>query len=94
MAVILDDSISGPNDDRVHEACACIFSTAVLSKRCGLPPTPIACFVRLGRRCTRRVKVVEPEKTIRSIDEGAIFNQVERVRLVSIRKEKGHGRSL
>lgn len=34
------------------------------------------------------IKVVEPEKAIRSISEGAIFSQVEGVKLLTMRKER------
>jgi len=35
------------------------------------------------------VKVVEPEKTIRCIGEGAIFSQIEGIKLVTMAREKG-----
>jgi len=40
------------------------------------------------------VKVVEPEKTIRSISQGAVFSQVEGVRLVTMAKGDPNGRTL
>ena len=39
------------------------------------------------------VKVVEPDKTIRSISQGAIFSQVEGVRLVTMAKERKNDRT-
>ena len=39
------------------------------------------------------VKVVEPDKTIRSISQGAIFSQVEGVRLVTMAKETKNDRT-
>jgi hypothetical protein len=39
------------------------------------------------------VEVVEPEKTIRSISEGAIFRQVAGVRLITMAKEKKNDRT-
>jgi len=39
------------------------------------------------------VKVVEPDKTIRSINQGAIFSQVEGVRLLTMVKEKNNDRT-
>jgi hypothetical protein len=39
------------------------------------------------------VEVVEPEKTIRSISQGAIFSQVEGVKLVIMAKEKKNDRT-
>jgi uncharacterized protein (DUF4213/DUF364 family) len=39
------------------------------------------------------VKVVEPDKTIRSISQGAIFSQVEGVRLITMAKEKKNDRT-
>ena len=38
------------------------------------------------------VRVVEPKKTIRSISEGAIFTQVEGVKLVTMTKERKNDR--
>jgi uncharacterized protein (DUF4213/DUF364 family) len=38
-------------------------------------------------------KVVEPDKTIRSISQGAIFSQVEGVRLVTMAKERKNDRT-
>jgi uncharacterized protein (DUF4213/DUF364 family) len=39
------------------------------------------------------VSVVEPDTTIRSITEGAIFTQVEGVKLVTMAKERRNGRT-
>jgi len=39
------------------------------------------------------VKVVEPDKTIRSISQGAIFSQVEGVRLITMAKERKNDRT-
>jgi uncharacterized protein (DUF4213/DUF364 family) len=39
------------------------------------------------------VKVVEPDKTIRSISQGAIFSQVEGVRLITMTKERKNDRT-
>jgi len=39
------------------------------------------------------VKVVEPDKTIRSISQGAIFSQVEGVRLLTMVKERNNDRT-
>jgi uncharacterized protein (DUF4213/DUF364 family) len=38
-------------------------------------------------------KVVEPDKTIRSISQGAIFSQVEGVRLITMAKESKNDRT-
>jgi uncharacterized protein (DUF4213/DUF364 family) len=39
------------------------------------------------------VRVVEPDKTIRSISQGAIFSQVEGVRLITMAKERKNDRT-
>jgi uncharacterized protein (DUF4213/DUF364 family) len=39
------------------------------------------------------VKIVEPDKTIRSISQGAIFSQIEGVRLVTMAKERKNDRT-
>jgi len=39
------------------------------------------------------VKIVEPDKTIRSISHGAIFSQVEGVRLITMAKERKNDRT-
>jgi hypothetical protein len=51
------------------------------------PTTPISpVLFDYGVDVVAGVKVVEPEKTIRSISEGAIFSQVEGVKLVTIKR--------
>jgi len=62
-----------------------------LSKDCFVvmlgPTTPLSpVLFDYGVDVLAGVKVVEPEKTIRSISEGAIFSQVEGVRLVTMVK--------
>jgi uncharacterized protein (DUF4213/DUF364 family) len=39
------------------------------------------------------VTVVEPDRTVRSISEGAIFTQVEGVRLITMARERRNGRT-
>lgn len=56
------------------------------------PTTPLSSVLfDYGVDILAGVKVVEPEKTICSISQGAIFNQVEGVRLVTIAKERKNG---
>ena len=56
------------------------------------PTTPLSpVLFDYGVDILAGVKVVEPEKTICSISQGAIFNQVEGVRLVTIAKERKNG---
>jgi len=51
------------------------------------PTTPISpVLFDYGVDVVAGVKVVEPEKTIRSISEGAIFSQVEGVKLVTMKR--------
>jgi len=53
------------------------------------PTTPLSpVLFDYGVDVLAGVKVVEPEKTIRTISEGAIFSQVEGVRLITMRKEE------
>jgi hypothetical protein len=52
------------------------------------PTTPLApVLFDYGVDVLAGVKVMEPDKTIRSISEGAIFSQVEGVKLVTMAKE-------
>ena len=52
------------------------------------PTTPLSpVLFDYGVDVLAGVKVVEPEKTIHSISEGAIFPQVEGVKLVTMAKE-------
>ena len=54
------------------------------------PTTPLSpVLFGYGVDILAGVKVVEPEKTIRSISQGAIFGQVEGVKFVTIAKEGG-----
>jgi len=58
------------------------------------PSTPLSpVLFDYGVDVLAGVKVVEPEKTIRSISQGAIFSQVEGVRLVTMAKEIGNDRN-
>ena len=53
------------------------------------PTTPLSpVLFDYGVDILAGVKVVEPNKTIRSISQGAIFSQVEGVRLVTMSKER------
>ena len=53
------------------------------------PTTPLSpVLFDYGVDILAGVKVVEPDKTIRSISQGAIFSQVEGVRLVTMAKER------
>lgn len=53
------------------------------------PSTPLSPILfDYGVDVLAGVKVVEPDKTIRSISQGAIFSQVEGVRLVTMAKEE------
>jgi uncharacterized protein (DUF4213/DUF364 family) len=58
------------------------------------PTTPLsAVLFDYGVDILAGVKVVEPDKTIRSISQGAIFSQVEGVRLVTMAKERKNDRT-
>jgi uncharacterized protein (DUF4213/DUF364 family) len=58
------------------------------------PTTPLSpVLFDYGVDVLAGVKVVEPEKTIRSIGQGAIFSQVEGVRLVTMAKETENDRN-
>ena len=53
------------------------------------PTTPLSpVLFDYGVDVLAGAEVIEPQKTIRSISEGAIFSQVEGVRLVTMAKEK------
>ncbi len=53
------------------------------------PTTPLSpVLFDWGMDVLAGVKVMELDKTIRSISEGAIFSQMEGVRLITMRKEK------
>jgi uncharacterized protein (DUF4213/DUF364 family) len=56
------------------------------------PTTPLSpVLFGCGVDILAGVKVVEPDKTIRSISQGAMFKQVEGVRLVTMAKERKNG---
>ena len=58
------------------------------------PTTPLsAVLFDYGVDMLAGVKVVEPDKTIRSISQGAMFRQVEGVRLVTMAKERKNDRT-
>jgi len=58
------------------------------------PTTPLSpVLFDYGADILAGVKVVEPDKTIRSISQGAIFSQMEGVRLVTIAKERKNDRT-
>ena len=58
------------------------------------PTTPLSpVLFDCGVDILAGVKVVEPNKTIRSISQGAIFSQVEGVRLVTMAKERKNDRT-
>jgi len=58
------------------------------------PTTPLSpVLFDYGVDILAGVKVVEPDKTIRSISQGAIFRQVEGVRLVTMAKERKNDRT-
>jgi hypothetical protein len=58
------------------------------------PTTPLSpVLFDYGADILAGVKVVEPDKTIRSISQGAIFSQVEGVRLVTMAKERRNDRN-
>jgi uncharacterized protein (DUF4213/DUF364 family) len=58
------------------------------------PTTPLfSVLFDYGVDVLAGVMVVEPDKTIRSISQGAIFSQVEGVRLVTMAKEKKNVRT-
>jgi len=58
------------------------------------PTTPLSpVLFDYGVDILAGVKVVEPDKTIRSISQGAIFSQVEGVRLVTMAKERKNDRT-
>jgi uncharacterized protein (DUF4213/DUF364 family) len=58
------------------------------------PTTPLApVLFDYGVDILAGVTVVEPDKTIRSISQGAIFSQVEGVRLVTMAKERKNDRT-
>jgi uncharacterized protein (DUF4213/DUF364 family) len=55
------------------------------------PTTPLsAVLFDYGVDILAGTKVVEPDKTIRSISQGAMFRQVEGVRLVTLAKERNN----
>jgi uncharacterized protein (DUF4213/DUF364 family) len=57
------------------------------------PTTPLSpVLFDYGVDILAGTKVVEPDKTIRSISQGAIFSQVEGVRLVTMSKERRNAR--
>ena len=69
-----------------------------LSKHCFVvvlgPTTPLSpVLFDYGVDVIAGVKVTEPEKTIRSISEGAIFSQVEGIRLVTMVKGRNNERA-
>jgi uncharacterized protein (DUF4213/DUF364 family) len=58
------------------------------------PTTPLSPLLfDYGVDVLAGVTVVEPDKTIRSISQGAIFSQVEGVRLVTMAKERKNDRT-
>ena len=58
------------------------------------PTTPLSpVLFDYGVDILAGVKVVEPDKTIRSISQGAIFSQMEGVRLVTMTKERKNDRT-
>jgi hypothetical protein len=58
------------------------------------PTTPLSPILfDYGADILAGAKVVEPSKTIRSISQGAIFTQVEGVKLVTMAKEKRNDRT-
>jgi hypothetical protein len=58
------------------------------------PTTPLSpVLFDYGVDVLAGVKVVEPEKTIRSISQGAVFSQAEGVRLVTMAKETKNDRN-
>jgi len=58
------------------------------------PTTPLApVLFDYGVDILAGVTVVEPDKTIRSISQGAIFSQVEGVRLLTMVKERNNDRT-
>jgi uncharacterized protein (DUF4213/DUF364 family) len=58
------------------------------------PTTPLSpVLFDYGVDILAGVKVVEPDKTIRSISQGAMFRQVEGVRLVTMAKERKNDRT-
>ena len=58
------------------------------------PTTPLSpVLFDYGVDILAGTKVVEPDKTIRSISQGAIFSQVEGVRLVTMAKERENDRT-
>ena len=58
------------------------------------PTTPLSpVLFDYGVDMLAGVKVVEPDKTIRSINQGAIFSQVEGVKLVTMSKERKNDRT-
>jgi uncharacterized protein (DUF4213/DUF364 family) len=92
----LDDlllSLNG-NDFQVKSARTCVFWTAVLSKSCGLSSTfrgegpPHDRGVKFDHDIDAicGVKVIDAEKVIRSVSEGATFKEVTGVRLLTLSK--------
>ena len=58
------------------------------------PSTPLSpVLFDYGADVLAGVKVVEPDRTIHSISQGAIFSQVEGVRLVTMAKERKNDRT-
>jgi hypothetical protein len=58
------------------------------------PTTPLSpVLFDYGVDILAGVKVVEPDKTIRSINQGAMFTQVEGVQLVTMAKERKNDRT-